>query len=63
MDKLRLRLHSSIPEEMMDRFYKAGLLALLHSLVPFPCIHTVDIEPSSALQLRGQRRILTELPF
>lgn len=40
MDTISLRLHSSIPEEMIDRFYEAGLLALLHPPIPFPCIFT-----------------------
>ena len=62
-NKKWLRLHFLIPEEMINLFYKAGLLALLDSPIPFPCECIVALNSSSASQLRGQRRYCTELPY
>lgn len=57
------RLHFSIPEEMINLFYigrSPGLASFSDSL---PMHMHSGLESSSASQLRGQRRHLTELPY
>jgi hypothetical protein len=65
METIRLRepLLFSIPEERKRCFGQAGLLASLHPPVPFPRMPHSGCERSSALQLRGQRRIRTGFPI
>jgi hypothetical protein len=62
-NKKWLRLHFSIPEEMINQFYTGrspGFASFSDSL---PMRMHSGFESSSASQLRGQRRYCTELPY